>query len=114
MSMLSQYLGMTSDPVKKELLQQQYHEASNEGSIHCCCGQIRALTMAYRCLYCGLWFCQSCAELHFGLTLQQWIEKKRVEKREELRNKCTLTIDLAGEKCKHFVDEQTISSNRPV
>lgn len=36
---------------------------------HCghCANRI-PVTFAYRCLYCGVWFCQSCAELHFGET----------------------------------------------
>lgn len=84
MSMLGQYLEATSDPKKKEFLRQQYHEASNEGSIHCCCGQIRALTMAYRCLYCGLWFCLPCAEIHFGMTIQDWTVERRKERRQQL------------------------------
>lgn len=113
MSDLSTYLSLTKDPLKKQLLEEQYKEARTFGSIHCCCDQLRAITMAYRCLYCGVWFCQRCAEIHFGMTLQEWIKKKRVEKRQDLRNKCTLVVDLAAQKCKHLPDEQE-PSNRPV
>ena len=30
------------------------------------CGRKLPLWALYRCVYCGTWFCQSCAEKHFG------------------------------------------------
>jgi hypothetical protein len=84
MSALGEYLDLASDPQKKQLLREQYAEASNDGSIHCVCGRIRALTMAFRCLYCGVYFCRSCAEIHFGMTIQDWIVERRKERRRQL------------------------------
>lgn len=109
MSALSEYLHNTTDPNKQEFLREQYHEASNHGSIHCCCGQIRALTMAYRCLYCGLWFCRSCSEVHFGMTIQEWRDKKKIAGGD----KSTLVVDLATQKCKHFTQDEKPANNRP-
>jgi hypothetical protein len=31
------------------------------------CGVRLYLVRAYRCLYCGVWFCRVCAQLHFGM-----------------------------------------------
>lgn len=56
-----------------ELLAQQ-RAASRRGphpSIACDCGRIVMLRYAYKCLYCSLWFCQPCAEHHFGKTRAQ-------------------------------------------
>ena len=35
-----------------------------------CPGCLKKLRMdqAYRCLYCGIWWCEKCAETHFGQT----------------------------------------------
>jgi len=31
------------------------------------CGKRIALVLAYRCAYCGVWFCHTCAQVHFGM-----------------------------------------------
>lgn len=84
MTSLIEYLGRATLPEKKALLQQQWDEANEHGTIHCACGQKRALVMAYRCLYCGMWMCVPCAEVHFEMTLKEWVEKKRAEKRQSV------------------------------
>lgn len=33
--------------------------------------KIRTIALAFRCLYCGVFFCATCAEIHFGMTQQQ-------------------------------------------
>jgi hypothetical protein len=35
-------------------------------SVTCPCGRTVALRDAYRCWFCGLFFCFHCAEQHFG------------------------------------------------
>lgn len=74
------YLFMASGAEKKAHLERQWRSAVDERRIACECGQVRALELAYRCLYCGAWFCVPCAELHFGMTVQAWKEKKRAER----------------------------------
>ena len=40
---------------------------ATEGRVTCPCGRcVGVLTFAYRCLYCGVWFCQECAGRHFA------------------------------------------------
>ena len=78
---------MRADSEKASVLRDQWSEAVECGSIHCTCGLQRALPLAYRCLYCGQYFCGPCAEKHFGQTLQEWIVARRIEKRRELEQR---------------------------
>jgi len=59
------------DPEKQQELRDQWDSAVIHGTVICPCGLIRALVKAYRCLYCGLWFCVVCAEVHFGKTITE-------------------------------------------
>lgn len=34
--------------------------------IRCGCNRLVVWMHMYRCLYCGIWFCVDCAEIHFG------------------------------------------------
>lgn len=40
--------------------------------VTCLCDRVILIRFMFRCLYCGLWFCQPCAEVHFGKTREQW------------------------------------------
>lgn len=40
--------------------------------ITCECGATINMRFLFRCLYCGCWFCQRCAEVHFGKTRKQY------------------------------------------
>ena len=40
-------------------------------TVTCPCGRRRGITHAVRCLYCDVWFCELCAEVHFGKTRRQ-------------------------------------------
>lgn len=84
MNDLQSYISRARDPEKKERLATQWHGAACHGEITCGCGQLRALELAYRCLYCGEFFCVSCAEKHFGKTIFEHIQEKRIERRQEL------------------------------
>ncbi|MCE5279408.1 MAG: hypothetical protein ABFD92_02165 [Planctomycetaceae bacterium] len=50
----------------RELLSDQIREVRETGWVTCPCGRTLHLMMAYKCLYCGLWFCKECATRHFG------------------------------------------------
>lgn len=52
------------------------------GTITCRCGWERGITMMYRCLYCGEWFCELCAEKHFGKTREEY-QKQKVLRNEK-------------------------------
>ena len=35
--------------------------------IRCGCNKLVSWKYMYRCLYCGIWYCADCAEVHFGI-----------------------------------------------
>lgn len=65
------------------ILAGQHQQVLKDQTIKCPCGLLRHVTKAFRCLYCGVWFCAGCAERHFGQTVQDWVIKKRVECRQQ-------------------------------
>jgi hypothetical protein len=72
---------------KREVLEAQDKQAREDNSITCACGWKRWLAYAYKCLYCGEFFCAPCAETHFGQSIEQWTIEKRIEKRLALQAK---------------------------
>ncbi|HEX8556697.1 MAG TPA: hypothetical protein VF668_01270 [Pyrinomonadaceae bacterium] len=54
-----------------DFLRGQWESAVERQEIRCPCGQLRALELAFRCLYCGIYFCLACAEEHFGETRRE-------------------------------------------
>lgn len=55
-----------------EFAAQQWREAKGPNpQVTCECGRSFPLRFTYRCLYCGMFLCQQCAEIHFGKTRDQ-------------------------------------------
>lgn len=52
------------------LYKRQYQQLLAAGAmdvrVTCPCGVTIAVAYAYKCLYCGLWFCRACAARHFS------------------------------------------------
>lgn len=71
MSDLSFYLRGVDDPTAS-FLKKQWESAVDKHEIKCLCGKRRALELAFRCLYCGAWFCADCAGEHFGDSREWW------------------------------------------
>ena len=42
-------------------------------TLTCPCGWKRAVVKMHQCLYCKVWFCHTCAEQHFGKTVEQYL-----------------------------------------
>ena len=62
---------------KKSELRVQYLSAGDSCTIGCAsCGLRRDLKLAFKCLYCGLWICFTCAEFHFGQTIADYDKSK--------------------------------------
>lgn len=55
----------------RALFARQWQQAKR-GSVECECERVVQIRFMYRCLYCGIWFCQQCAEIHFGKTREEW------------------------------------------
>lgn len=57
--------------VKAQRVISQTMEAKS-GTVNCCCGTKLPTWIAFRCLYCGEYYCQKCAEIHFGKTRAEY------------------------------------------
>lgn len=55
-------------------------------TITCRCGWERAVLEMYRCLYCGEWLCEVCAEAHFGKTREQYRAERLAKTQAERHN----------------------------
>ena len=63
--------------VAKQFKEAMYQEGQSVQQVTCGCGLTMPLRFAFRCLYCGEFYCQPCAEDHFGKTRAQYnLEKK--------------------------------------
>jgi len=61
---------------KREVVARQFKEAINTHSVTCGCDNKLPLPYAFRCLYCGEYYCQKCAEIHFGKTREEHNREK--------------------------------------
>jgi len=48
------------------------------GTITCRCGRERGIVLMYKCLYCKEWYCEICAEQHFGQTVAEFRKKHAI------------------------------------
>jgi len=62
--------------VTKQFREAMYHEGQDVQKVTCGCGLCMPLRFAYRCLYCGEFYCMNCAEIHFGKTRKEYNEEK--------------------------------------
>lgn len=53
-------------------LVRQHVAVCKDNSCYCECGSKRSVSLMFKCLYCGAFFCQSCAEIHFGMTRKEY------------------------------------------
>jgi len=67
--------------------------------VRCSCNKKLWPHQSFRCLYCGEWYCQKCAEIHFGKTVEQYrVENPIVDDPEPL---CSgFKILPSGSECK--------------
>lgn len=79
MASMREYIERARTPEKKARLKAQWYEVVQDHVVTCCCGQKRALELAYRCLYCGEWYCFNCAEIHFGMKVSDWLKQRETE-----------------------------------
>jgi len=56
-----------SIPDKRAAYKKQYKQIRGKcPDVTCVCGKTINMHYAYRCLYCGIYFCETCAKAHFG------------------------------------------------
>ncbi len=55
----------------------QLYEFRRDGTVTCPdCGRSPIIREAYRCVYCGVWFCRTCAQIHFGMRVPKVYEDR--------------------------------------
>jgi hypothetical protein len=60
----------------RAFLRKQLVEIRDTKNVTCTCGHNVWQTLAFRCFYCGLWFCSPCARVHFNVPddfRKEWI-----------------------------------------
>ena len=62
-----------------KFLGRQWREiiSTDPQEVTCGCGHKIPLRYAYKCLYCGIYFCWRCAEVHFGKTKAEYRQQRR-------------------------------------
>jgi hypothetical protein len=74
---LNDLLCLNDTAKKAEFVAAQWKQAKGpQSDVTCGCGLKLPLRFAFRCLYCGEWYCQTCAEKHFGKTREQYNAEK--------------------------------------
>jgi len=56
----------------------QFSDASKGNKVECGCGKHLDSFRMFRCLYCGVYHCQPCAEEHFGQTREEFKQGVKV------------------------------------
>lgn len=90
---LDDYINRKSKPWEKALIATQHREVRARNVCTCECGEFIFMEDAYKCLYCGVFLCRACGEIHFGKTVQQWIEEKRAECRLEAEEQLSNNVN---------------------
>ena len=57
------FMGLQLSMIKE---QSGWGMTADKVTVKCGCNKQVKLIYAYRCLYCGIWYCRSCAQEHFG------------------------------------------------
>jgi len=60
---------------EKDLQKQQAYEASiltSDVKLTCECGRSYNVLDMYKCLYCDIYRCKECSEVHFGASIDSW------------------------------------------
>lgn len=62
----------------EEFASKQWHEAKGQQpSLTCECGLKMPLRFFYKCLYCKMYLCEQCAEIHFGKTVEEYKQEQK-------------------------------------
>lgn len=80
MSFSLAYIEKADTPQHATLVAKQCDSVLLRRTVTCECNTILPVEAAFRCLYCGIWFCRRCAERHFGKTVAEWDQEKKREK----------------------------------
>jgi len=64
-------------PRTRAILRRQLEQikGTDHQFVTCNCGRHPAVFRSYKCLYCGVFLCPECAEIHFGQTRAEYDQK---------------------------------------
>jgi len=68
---------IAENQLRQTVVQEAQGMTIRMATVTCECGWERALVKMYKCLYCEMWMCIRCAEIHFGKTIEQYNEEKQ-------------------------------------
>jgi hypothetical protein len=68
-------LSKPEDKIRFVYLQLKQAQDHIRPFVRCGCRKTLGMHNAYKCLYCGQWYCMQCAEEHFGKTIAQYREE---------------------------------------
>lgn len=67
---------MPLDPETKAFADKQWQQVKGaRPTVTCECGDTYPLRFMYRCLYCKIYLCEECAEIHFGKTVEEYFSE---------------------------------------
>jgi len=72
------------DPQKAARMQRQFNQLWALSEVTCHCKATVHFMSAFRCLYCGEFFCMACAEVHFGQTQRDWMKQRHPDVLKQL------------------------------
>lgn len=78
---MSHYPKLTDEEAEKLAALQK--QTSLQGTVRCACKQSFLINEVWRCFFCDVWYCNECAEEHFGMTKEQWREQKEDEEKRD-------------------------------
>ena len=61
-----------TENLKRKMIARQASDMQSGGETHCGCGVPINAMNSFRCVYCGLFLCVKCAEIHFGITREAY------------------------------------------
>ncbi len=58
----------------KDFAKQQWEQAKGtQPIVQCECGLKAPIRFLYKCLYCKMFLCENCAEIHFNKTIEEFL-----------------------------------------
>lgn len=74
---MTHYPKLTDDEAEKLAAHQNGILAASTAFVVCACKKAFHAKDMYQCFYCDVWHCEKCAEEHFGMTKEEWTEKRK-------------------------------------
>lgn len=64
---------------RRTLVRRQFDQLKGPAEVTCVCERTIPVRFAFQCLYCGVWRCMRCAEIHFGKTREEYNAERSLQ-----------------------------------